>query len=300
VFSAHMQYPEGLADYELPMILSDGGSNDPVGKWRKRRCDLSNAGLIEDSGQKKKSPDGYPVIVWRMAQLGLAVKAGFVKLEDCMAKGTRRRKGEMHVEVFHKMGEPSTGEVIDETGGDVPISDTPWNETVEAWNSGSSEKSNISWLVLSPTHLPDALPDEALNELPVEVLADLQEQMTEQQNLLDRAGERMVELIARKYGERLALERDRALADTGTFRIEDGQYEIKQEIRKKVEWDQTFLAALREKIIAAGDDPSQYIKVTYGVGERDYQGWGDNIKNTFLPGRTVKPQKPSYTIEIKL
>jgi hypothetical protein len=230
----------------------------------------------------------------------------------------RKRKGEMHVEVYKKMGEPLVtheqtvaaeadaaakefSEVIVEPVGTSPlalsISDTPWNTIAVAERNGGA---NISWLVLSPTHLPDALPDEALNELPVEVLADLQEQMTEQQNLLDRAGERMVELIARKYGERLALERDRALADTGTFRIEDGQYEIKQEIRKKVEWDQTFLAALREKIIAAGDDPSQYIKVTYGVGERDYQGWGDNIKNTFLPGRTVKPQKPSYTIEIKL
>jgi hypothetical protein len=196
-----------------------------------------------------------------------------------------RRKKEMYVEVFHRMGEPATG-------GDVPISDTPWN-------SGETASANISWLVLSPTHLPDAFPDETLDQLPIEVLADLQEQMIQQQNLLDRAGERMVALIERKYGERLKTAQ--STADTGTFCIEEGNYEIKMEIKKKVEWDQDFLGKLRAKIYDAGDKPDDYIsmKTTYSVSERAYQGWNDAIKNTFLPGRTLKPSKPTYSIEVK-
>lgn len=297
----HSQNPNGLTDYELQNI--SGLQQNSIGK---RRTELYGMSLVCDSGSRRPGPTGAACIVWKINPNGIAQVAfgpniflNRLKEYRKMAKGTRRRKGEMVVEVFHKMGgEPVAAETIDETGGDVPVSDTPWNEKTEAWNSGDPQKPNISWLVLSPTHLSDAFPDEALDELPIEVLADLQEQMTQQQNLLDRAGERMADLIGRKYGQRLKVAQ--ASSDTGTFRIAEGNYEIKMVITKRVEWDQDFLAALRKKITDAGDDAGQYIKTSFGVGEREYQSWSDKIKSAFLPGRTLKPSKPSYEIEIKL
>lgn len=199
-----------------------------------------------------------------------------------MAKGTRRKKDEMTVATYEQ---PAGGDA-----DHVEISDTPWNTIADP-------KPNISWLALGPEHTPEAVGNDALDELPIEVLADLQEQMTHQENLLEFAFGRMADLIERKYGERLKTAQ--ASADTGTFRIPEGNYEIKMAITKRVEWDQEFLSALRMKISAAGDNPDTYIKTTYGVSERDYTGWNDAIKNTFLAGRTVKPSKPSYSIEIK-
>jgi hypothetical protein len=57
---------------------------------------------------------------------------------------------------------------------------------------------------------------------------------------------------------------------------------------KKVDWDQTRLAALSEQIRAGGEDPGQYVEVSFKVSERAYTAWPDRIRTAFEPARTVR------------
>lgn len=57
VLKAH---PEGLTDFALAEIV--GSQQTSAGK---RRGELVKAGLVEDSGEKRKAPSGSFAIVWR-------------------------------------------------------------------------------------------------------------------------------------------------------------------------------------------------------------------------------------------
>lgn len=53
----------GMTDHELQSDLAMSGDSE-----RPRRWSLQRAGLIRDSGQRRKSPAGRPVIVWIAAE----------------------------------------------------------------------------------------------------------------------------------------------------------------------------------------------------------------------------------------
>ncbi len=42
------------------------------------------------------------------------------------------------------------------------------------------------------------------------------------------------------------------------------------DLPKRVEWDQAQLAAMVERIRAAGEDPSEYVEISFKVPERAY------------------------------
>ncbi|PKN07914.1 MAG: hypothetical protein CVU73_10975 [Deltaproteobacteria bacterium HGW-Deltaproteobacteria-8] len=69
--------------------------------------------------------------------------------------------------------------------------------------------------------------------------------------------------------------------DTGAASFVDGGFKVTVTLPKK----------------DCGDDPAQYLKLTYGVDERRYKEWPDTIQAAFLPARTVTTGKPK--IEIK-
>lgn len=61
VLAVHREHPKGLTDFELAEIM--GRQQTSVGK---RRCELRDQGLIENSGLKRPSPSGSNAIVWRL------------------------------------------------------------------------------------------------------------------------------------------------------------------------------------------------------------------------------------------
>ena len=83
------------------------------------------------------------------------------------------------------------------------------------------------------------------------------------------------------------------------MRIEDGDVIVVAELPKRVDWDQRALAAVVERIRAAGDDPSEYIEVTYKVPERKYNAWPESIRASFAPARTVRTGKTTFTLTLK-
>lgn len=87
--------------------------------------------------------------------------------------------------------------------------------------------------------------------------------------------------------------------DFGTVRVSDGAYEIVSDRAKKVEWDQSQLSDIGDRIAAAGDDPHEYLDVSYGVSERKYSAWPEHIRRQFEPARTVKPGATSIKLVLK-
>lgn len=84
---------------------------------------------------------------------------------------------------------------------------------------------------------------------------------------------------------------------TGTTAVLMDGFEVKQTVAKKVTWDQTKMEEIISKIASAGDDPKQWVKVEYKVGEREYKAWPAPVKAVFDPARTVTPG--SARIDIK-
>lgn len=68
------------------------------------------------------------------------------------------------------------------------------------------------------------------------------------------------------------------------------------ELAKRVDWDQTMLAGLVERIRADGADPTEYVDVSFSVPERKYTAWPKDIRQEFEPARTVRNGKPKLRL----
>ena len=100
---------------------------------------------------------------------------------------------------------------------------------------------------------------------------------------------REAELAQARAETRAAEERQAAGKDTGTIRFDEGDFTVVADLPKRVDWDQDRLAAMVERIRAAGDDPAQYVDIAFKVPERKYAAWPDAIRAGFEPARTVRP-----------
>ena len=125
--------------------------------------------------------------------------------------------------------------------------------------------------------------------LPVALLADLQREVDDRLKRCKAAKARLDAALEIRFADRAAEERRAAGKDTGTVRLVDGDFTVIADLPKKVEWDQDRLAAMVERIRAAGDDPAQYVDVAFKVPERKYAAWRAAIRAGFEPARTVRP-----------
>ena len=124
--------------------------------------------------------------------------------------------------------------------------------------------------------------------LPVEVLAILQHQIDECLKHDKAAKARFDAALASRYKIRAANERYLSGKDTGSVRFDDGDFTIVADLPKRVDWVQDWLADIVAQIRNAGDDPAEYVELTYKVHERKYAAWPEVIRQTFEPARTVR------------
>ena len=96
--------------------------------------------------------------------------------------------------------------------------------------------------------------------------------------------------------EQAATARRRAAKDTGTVRFADGDIIVVADLPRRVVWDQAKLAAMVERIRAAGDDPAEYVEISFKVAERNYAAWPAAIRQGFEPARTVRPGQLSIQL----
>ena len=125
--------------------------------------------------------------------------------------------------------------------------------------------------------------------LPAEQLVLLQEATNEALRSAKTTCDWLDGAIALKYTDRAVMARMEASKDTGTVRFDDGAVTVIADLPKRVDWDQAQLAQLVERISAAGDDPAEYVDVSFKVPERKYAAWPDAIRAGFEPARTVRP-----------
>ncbi|GGJ07280.1 hypothetical protein [Neoroseomonas lacus] len=142
------------------------------------------------------------------------------------------------------------------------------------------------------------LPIGQVIDLPAEHLALLQEQARSRLDIAKRALDWIEGAIAMRYEQRAIGARAAAGKDTGTVRFVDGTVEVTADLPKKVEWDQRRLTALAEQIRAGGEDPGEYVEVSFKVAERAYAAWPERIRSAFEPARTVRTGKPTYRLTI--
>lgn len=128
-----------------------------------------------------------------------------------------------------------------------------------------------------------------LKGLPLIILADLIEEARGLKGIAETVTKAVTSEIENRFSDRIALAYRSEGKDTGTVHIEADGFDIEAAKTKRVEWSQATLAQVHAKIAASGDDPSEYLKVTYGVDERAYTAWPSHIRSAFEPARTVKP-----------
>ena len=105
--------------------------------------------------------------------------------------------------------------------------------------------------------------------------------------------DRAVEL---RYAHRAHQLRLTAGKDTGVVHFDDGQVQVTADLPKKVEWDQAKLADLTRRIVASGDDPAQFVEISYRVSETKFNAWPQSLRSAFVPARTVKVGKAKFTL----
>jgi hypothetical protein len=142
------------------------------------------------------------------------------------------------------------------------------------------------------------IPVDEIAEIPAEHLALLQEDAGGALEAAKRMKDRLDDAIALRFANHADAERRAAGKDTGTVRFDRDGVTVVADLPKKVDWDQTLITGVVERIRAAGDDPRQYVDIAIKVPERKYAAWPENIRSAFAPARTVKTGKQTFRLSI--
>lgn len=132
-----------------------------------------------------------------------------------------------------------------------------------------------------------------------EMLLDLQTTALAETARVKRLRDRLEAGIAQRFEAAVAAERAAQGKTSGTVRVEDEGVVIVADLPKKVSWDQDRLAAMAERIRAAGDDPTEYLEITYRVPERRYGAWPAAMREGFADARSETTGKPVFRLEAR-
>ncbi|NAZ38233.1 hypothetical protein [Rubellimicrobium sp. CFH 75288] len=145
----------------------------------------------------------------------------------------------------------------------------------------------------------DRLSIGEIADLPPALLLALQEEGAAETARVKRLRDRIEAGIAQRYEAAAAAERAAQGKTSGTVRIEDAGVVVIADLPKKVAWDQDRLAAMAERIRAAGEDPTQYLEIAYRVPERRFGAWPDALREGFAAARTETTGKPVFRLEAR-
>ena len=142
------------------------------------------------------------------------------------------------------------------------------------------------------------MPVGEIAKLPAEHLALLQEDADAALDAAKRLKEWLEGAITLRYADAAAAARRAEGRDTGLVRFEDGAIVVAADLPKKIDWDQSLLAALAERIRASGENPADYVDIGFKVPERKYAAWPAAVRNAFASARTVRTAKPAFRLTI--
>ena len=142
------------------------------------------------------------------------------------------------------------------------------------------------------------MPVGAVVALPADNLALLQDEADEALRFAKLTKDWIDGALAVKYADAANAARQAAGKDTGTIRFLDDTVTVIADLPKKIDWDQALIAEIIERIRAGGDDPAEFVEISFKVPERKYTAWPESIRATFAPARTVKTGKQTFRLTI--
>ena len=142
------------------------------------------------------------------------------------------------------------------------------------------------------------MPVGAVVALPADNLALLQDEADEALRFAKLTKDWIDGALAVKYADAANAARQAAGKDTGTIRFLDDTVTVIADLPKKIDWDQSLISEVIKRIRAGGDDPAEYVEISFKVPERKYTAWPESIRATFAPARTVKTGKQTFRLTI--
>jgi hypothetical protein len=143
-----------------------------------------------------------------------------------------------------------------------------------------------------------AVPAGELAAQPSEALFQLKNDAADLLSATKAIVEHIDRALELKYAEQAQALRLAAGKDTGVVHFDDGRVRISADLPKRVEWDQSVLAVIVERMIEAGDDPTEYVEIAYRVSETKFNAWPEAIRKSFVAARTLKTGKPSFRLAL--
>lgn len=143
-----------------------------------------------------------------------------------------------------------------------------------------------------------AIPVGDLASHPSESLFQLKNDTSELLSVAKAIVEHIDRALDLKYSKRAHELRLAAGKDTGVVHFDDGHVRIAADLPKKIEWDQAQLAEITRRIAANGDDPGQYVDISYRVSETKFTAWPETLKSAFASARTLKTGKPGFRLAL--
>jgi hypothetical protein len=101
-----------------------------------------------------------------------------------------------------------------------------------------------------------------------------------------------------KYADRAHAMRLAIGKDTGVVHFDDGDVRVTADLPKRIEWDQKRLAEVVRRITNGGEDPAEYVEISYRVSETKFNAWPESLKSAFAPARTLKTGKPGFRLAL--
>ena len=101
-----------------------------------------------------------------------------------------------------------------------------------------------------------------------------------------------------KYANQAHQLRLAAGKDTGVVHFDDGHVRMTADLPKKIDWDQSRLAEITQRIASNGDDPAEYVEISYRVSEAKFSAWPESLKSAFAPARTLKTGKAGFRLAL--
>jgi len=143
-----------------------------------------------------------------------------------------------------------------------------------------------------------ATPAFELAELPGEALFLLKNEAASRLSAAKALAEHIDYGLALKYADRAQALRLAADKDSGLVHFDDGQVRITADLQKKIDWDQKRLAEIVRRIAEGGEDPAEYIEISYRVSETKFNAWPESLRAAFIPARTLKTGKPGFRLAL--
>ena len=135
-----------------------------------------------------------------------------------------------------------------------------------------------------------------IRDLPLTHVADLKRFEAAAKSELAALSNMIQTGLDMRYGEQAKAQLLAENKDTGTTHVFEGDFDVAVEVSKDVSWDQKELQTIWNRMVTAGQDPTEFITAKYSVSESRFKAWPEVIRQPFMTARTVKPKAAKFNL----